>query len=58
MMYSVQSFLGSTLVYQIVSGSNGSAYTGDGYLTNSGSYGLFLPEIGTIMLNPTALGVK
>ena len=53
---SVQSFLGSTLVYQIVSGSNGSAYSGDGYVTDSGSYGLFLPEIGTIMLNPTALG--
>ena len=52
----VQSFLGSTLVYQIISGSNGSAYSGDGYVTDSGSYGLFLPEIGTIMLNPTALG--
>lgn len=52
----VQSFIGSTLAYQIVSGSNGSAYTGDGYLTDSGSYGLFLPELGTIMLNPTALG--
>ena len=52
-----QTFLGSTRVLQVISGSNGSSYSGsDGYLTNSGSYGLFLPEIGTIMLNPTAVG--
>lgn len=42
-------------VYQIISGSNGSAYSGNGYSTNSGSYGLFLPDIGTILLNPGAL---
>ena len=42
-------------VYQIVSGSNGSAHSGDGYSPNSGSYGLFLPDIGTILLNPDAL---
>jgi len=42
-------------VYQIVSGSNGSAYSGTGYTTNSGSYGLFLPDIGTIILNDSAL---
>lgn len=42
-------------VFQIVSGSNGSAYTGTGYTTNSGSYGLFLPDVGLILLNADAL---
>jgi len=46
-------------VYQIVTGSNGSAVQGPagatiGY-TLSGSYGLFLPDIGTIILNAAAL---
>lgn len=41
-------------VYQIVSGSDGSAYTGNGYST-SGSYGLFLPDIGTLLINTLAL---
>ena len=51
----IQTFLGSTRAYQIVSGSNGSAYKSTGYVTNSGSYGLLLPDIGTIILNPDAL---
>jgi hypothetical protein len=42
-------------VYQIVSGTNGSAFSGTGYTSNSGSYGLFLPDIGTILLNASAL---
>ena len=42
-------------VYQVVSGSNGSAYSGNGYTANSASYGLFLPDIGTILLNTTAI---
>ncbi len=42
-------------VYQIVSGTNGNAFSGTGYTTNSGSYGLFLPDIGTILLNASAL---
>jgi len=41
-------------VYQIVSGSNGAAYTGNGYST-SGSYGLFLPDVGTLIFNSLAL---
>lgn len=45
-------------VYQIVSGSNGAAYTGTGYTTASGSYGLFLPDVGVVMLNTTALGLS
>ena len=51
----VQTYLGSNRVYQIVSGSNGSAYSGDGYVANSGSYGLLLPDIGTMLLNPNAI---
>ena len=42
-------------VYQVVSGSNGSAYSGNGYTAASASYGLFLPDIGTILLNTEAL---
>ena len=42
-------------VYQVVSGSNGSAYTGNGYTPSSASYGLFLPDIGTILLNTSAI---
>jgi len=41
-------------VYQVVSGSNGSAITGGGQ-TAQGSYGLFLPDIGCIVLNAAAL---
>jgi hypothetical protein len=46
-------------VYQIISGSAGTAATGltpsNGYSTASGSYGLFLPDIGSIILNESAL---
>ena len=52
---STQTFLGSNRVLQIVSGSNGSAFGTTGFVANSGSYGLFLPDIGTILLNPAAL---
>lgn len=41
-------------VYQVVSGSNGSAVDGGGQ-TSEGSYGLFLPDIGCIVLNAAAL---
>ena len=51
----VQTFLGSNRVLQIVSGSNGTPYNSTGYVTDSGSYGLFLPDIGTILLNPDAI---
>ena len=45
-------------VYQVVSGSNGTAYQGvnvNGYSVGSGSYGYFLPDIGVILLNGAAL---
>ena len=47
-------------VYQLISGSAGTKITNngttsDGYSAKSGSYGWFLPDIGTIILNSTAL---
>ena len=51
----VQTFLGSSRVYQIVSGSNGNAIASGGFVSNSGSYGLLFPELGTIILNPDAI---
>jgi len=49
-------------VFQLITGSTGvraaitSRNTADGYSANSGSYGWLLPDIGTILLNPLALG--
>ena len=42
-------------VFQVVSGSNGSAYSGTGFSPASGSYGYFLPDVGLIVLNGEAL---
>ena len=43
-------------IFQIVSGSNGTPIaTNNGNTASSGSYGLFLPDIGTIILNAAAL---
>jgi len=53
---SVVTFNEAGRVYQIVSGTAGRA-TGTGS-TNSGSYGLFLPDIGTILLNASALDLS
>jgi hypothetical protein len=50
-----QTFLGSSKVYQLVSGSNGSSYDSNGFVAGSGSYGLVFPELGTILLNPDAI---
>lgn len=54
----VVSFLDSGRVYDIVSGSNGMPYTGlttTGFTLASGSYGKFLPDIGTAIFNGRAL---
>jgi hypothetical protein len=52
-------YYGTQRAYQVISGSNGSAYNistgGNGYTSTSGSYGLFLPDISTILLNGKAL---
>jgi hypothetical protein len=45
-------------VFQLVSGSAGNVNTSknnSGYSTDSGSYGWFLPDIATYILNPRAL---
>jgi hypothetical protein len=60
----VINYLDCGRAFNIVSGSNGTAQntaltlgsTTKGY-TVSGSYGLFLPDIGTIILNPDALAL-
>ena len=57
-MVSTDTYLDCGRVYQIISGSNGIANTtvnANGYSLSSGSYGLFLPDIATIILNPLAL---
>jgi len=59
---STVTYLDCGRAYDIISGSNGTAVNSPllsgapakGY-TNSGSYGLFLPDIGLIILNPKAL---
>lgn len=45
-------------VFDIVSGSDGTPYTGDtttGFTLGSGSYGKFLPDVGTFIFNVDAL---
>ena len=53
------SYVDAGRVYEIVSGSAGSAYNsstgGNGYSSANGSYGKFLPDVGVIILNGTAL---
>ena len=53
----VSQFIGSTQVFQLISGSNGTAgnLPNSGYVANSGSYGLVFPQLGTILLNPSAI---
>jgi len=57
-MISVVPYINGTRVYQLISGSNGTAYTGvqsNGYTASSGSYGWFVPDMGAIILNSIAL---
>lgn len=53
-------FFGTQRAYQIISGSNGTSYTGSsaGNTAASGSYGLFLPDISTLLLNGKALDLS
>ncbi len=48
-------YYGTQRAYDIVSGSEGAAHFGTGYTSESGSYGLFLPDTGLILLNASAL---
>jgi hypothetical protein len=47
-------YFGTQRAYQIVSGSDGTPWNGNGY-SFSGSYGIFLPDISTILLNASSL---
>jgi hypothetical protein len=51
-------FIGSNIYYNIVSGSLGYTYNSTSVQTNSGSYGLFFPNMGLIILNPRALSLS
>jgi len=61
----IPQYFGTMRAYQVISGSNGTAYNktsglnnnNTGYTQNSGSYGLFLPDISTIILNGSALDI-
>ena len=57
-MISTVPYINGTRVYQIISGSNGTANTSlqaNGYTETSGSYGWFIPDMGAILLNTVAL---
>ena len=51
------SYVDAGRVYELVSGSNGSAHSGLGYTTSQGSYGKFLPDVGVVILNAAALNL-
>ena len=53
----VNRFLGSSRVFQLISGSNGTSrgLANSGYVESSGSYGLVFPDLGTILINPDAV---
>jgi hypothetical protein len=54
---STVSYIGANRVYNLVSGSNGVSFNSSSLQTNSGSYGIFLPDIATVILNPRALAL-
>ena len=55
-MVTLPTFFGTMRAYEIISGSDGVSYDGgNGYTLASGSYGLFLPDISTILLSGPAL---
>tara|TARA_R110002153_G_scaffold272383_1_gene441028 strand:+ start:10003 stop:11007 length:1005 start_codon:yes stop_codon:yes gene_type:complete len=49
------SYVDAGRIYDIVSGSDGAAYSGTGFTPSLGSYGKFLPDIGVVVLNGDAL---
>ena len=55
-MVTLPTYYGTMRAYQLISGSDGTSHDGGtGYTPNSGSYGLVLPDIATILLNAAAL---
>ena len=58
-MVTLPTYYGTMRAYQLISGSDGKSWNSDvggtGYTLASGSYGLVLPDISTILLNGAAL---
>ena len=55
-MVTTDTYLDCGRVYQIISGSNGTSYDGgNGHSSSNGTYGLFLPDVSLIILNPLAI---
>ena len=56
-MVNIPTYYGTMRAYQVISGSNGVSWNtpDNGYTGTKGSFGLFLPDIGTILLNAAAL---
>jgi len=55
---SITNFVAGNRVYNIVSGTLGKSFNTSSVQTNSGSYGLFFPDMGTFILNPRALALS
>jgi len=55
---SLVNFIAGNRVYYVVSGTLGKSYDGATVQTNSGSYGLFFPDMGVLVLNPRALSLS
>lgn len=55
---STVSFIAGNRYYNIVSGSSGNSYNSSSIQTNSGSYGMFFPDMGVFVLNPRALSLS
>lgn len=51
------SYIAGNRYYTIVSGSNGRSYNSGSVQTVNGSYGLFFPDMGFLLLNPRALSL-
>lgn len=49
------SYVDAGRVFDLVSGSNGTPYSGTGFTPASGSYGKFLPDVGVFILNGEAI---
>ena len=55
-MVTTDTYLDCGRVYQIISGSNGTSYDGgNGHSASNGTYGLFLPDVSLLILNPLAI---
>jgi len=55
-LQTIPTYYGTQRAYQVISGSDGTSFDGGiGYAEVSGSYGLFLPDISTVLLNVAAL---